>query len=132
MRFLILVHAASGATADGLAAFHGALASAGVLLEGHALLPATAGWRVALDAAGGRTLREGAGDAGPRSLVAGALIEVRTREEALAWSRRLPSPCPGVPCELELRPLADAAALPARSPGARFRDLDRALDAWAR
>ena len=41
-----------------------------------------------------------------KELIAGyTLIEVRSRDEALAWARRFPSPFPGQVCEIEVRPL---------------------------
>jgi hypothetical protein len=49
-----------------------------------------------------------------KELVAGyTLIQVRSREEALEWSRRFPNPvAEGAACEIEVRPLYDLDELP--------------------
>jgi hypothetical protein len=71
--------------------YHEELARAGVLLDGNGLHPSRKGWRVEYGAAGLRVVD------GPftetKELIAGyTLIQVASREEALAWSRRFPNP----------------------------------------
>jgi hypothetical protein len=86
-------------------AFHDELARAGVLLDAASLLPSSQGFRLRYDAAGGSALLDGP-FAETQELIAGyTLIEVRSRDEALAWTRRFPSPFPGQVCEIEVRPL---------------------------
>jgi hypothetical protein len=74
-----------------MAAYHEELARAGVLLDGTGLHPSRKGWRIHYGAAGTRVVD------GPfaetKELIAGwTLIQVRTRDEALEWSRRFPNP----------------------------------------
>lgn len=98
MRFMILVRCAPGPAA--LAAYHGELARAGVLLDGAALAPAHQAWCVrGLDGAP-RHCQDGP-CGGDLPLAGYALIQVRSRAEALEWSRRFPAPA-----ELEVRALA--------------------------
>jgi len=86
-------------------AFHDEMAKAGVLLDGAGLLPSSQGFRLRYDAAGQQQLIDGP-FAETKELIAGyTLIEVRSRDEALAWARRFPSPFPGQDCEIEVRPL---------------------------
>lgn len=115
MRFMIIVKATadseagvmpSAALLAEMAAFHDALARAGVLLDGAGLKPSSQGWRVQIDGAGGRRTVDGP-FAETRELIAGyTLIQVRSREEAVEWSRRYPNPTlHGSACEIELRQL---------------------------
>jgi hypothetical protein len=101
MRFLFLVRAASGAEADpapapdaamlqAMRAFHEELARAGVLLDRSGLAPGREGWRVHLGPQG-RRIVEGPFTDDP-ALAGYTLIQVRSREEALEWSRRHPHP----------------------------------------
>lgn len=86
-------------------AFHDEMAQAGILLDGAGLLPSSQGFRLRFDASGQHQLIDGP-FAETKELIAGyTLIEVRSREEALAWARRFPSPFPGQVCEIEVRPL---------------------------
>jgi len=134
MRFMIMLRASAAseanlqpcaATLAALASFRQQLASAGVLLDAARLAPSSQGWRVRLDAdlhadadGGARRHLDGPFPAG--ELVAGYMvIDVRTREEAIEWSRRFPKVLPGESLgEIEVRPLADAAELPATDPSA--------------
>lgn len=82
--------------------FHEELHKAGVLLDANGLQATSQGWRVRY-AAGRRSVVEGPfSDAG---LIAGyTLIKVRSREEALEWSRRYPNPAgEGKETEIEVR-----------------------------
>ncbi|MCB1994401.1 MAG: YciI family protein [Burkholderiaceae bacterium] len=71
--------------------YHEELAAAGVLLDGNGLHPSRTGWRIQYGAEGARVVD------GPfaetKELIAGyTLIQVASREEALAWTRRFPNP----------------------------------------
>jgi hypothetical protein len=118
MRFMIIVRAdadsAAGVmpTAARLAemrAFHDELARAGVLLDRAGLRAGALGWRVAIDPSGERRVVDGP-FAETKELIAGyTLIQVRSRDEAVEWSRRFPNPRPhGGACEIEVRQLFDA------------------------
>ena len=97
-----------------MAAYHEELARAGVLLDGSGLHPSRTGWRIHYDEAGGRRVVDGP-FAEAKELIAGyTLIQVRSREEALEWSRRFPNPvAQGADCEIEVRQLYDVDDLPA-------------------
>lgn len=120
MRFMILVKATPDSEAGiwpeqaemekmftAMAAYHEELHQAGVLLDASGLQPSSKGWRVRY---GGtkRTVIDGPFTES-KELVAGyTLIETRTREEAIEWSRRFPNPVPGeAAAEIEVRQLYD-------------------------
>jgi hypothetical protein len=88
-----------------MAAYHEELARAGVLLDGSGLQPSSKGWRIRYSGAR-RTVTDGP-FAEVKELIAGyTLIQVKTREEALEWSRRFPNPAgEGVDAEVEVRQL---------------------------
>ncbi|WP_458765235.1 YciI family protein [Cupriavidus basilensis] len=133
MRFMILVKATQGSEAGAMpdesrfaamAAYHEQLAKAGVLLDAAGLKPTSAGWRIRY-AGGQRTVIDGP-FAESKEIVAGyTLIQVRSREEAMEWARRFPSPHGDMADgEIEVRQLfelEDFAPSPALE---RFRDLD--------
>lgn len=114
MRFMILMKASAGseagATPDSgllaeMASYHDALARAGVLLDGAGLHPRAKGWRIRFSE-GRRSLLDGS-LAEPGERVTGyTLIQVRSREEAMEWSRRFPVPTGAhADAEIEVRQL---------------------------
>jgi hypothetical protein len=76
-----------------------------VLLDGAGLHPTSDGWRVRYEG-NNRTVIDGP-FAEVKELIAGyTLIDVKSREEALEWTRRYPNPAgAGVTCEIEVRRL---------------------------
>ena len=90
-----------------MAAYHEELARAGVLLDASGLHPSRTGWRVHYDASGQRVVDGPFAEA--KELIAGyTLIQVRSREEALEWSRRFPNPVgEGQPAVVEVRQLIE-------------------------
>jgi hypothetical protein len=124
MRFMIIVKSCADFEAEvtpeapeelmaEMAAYHEELARAGVLLDGSGLHPSRTGWRIQYDAAGGRTVVDGP-FAEAKELIAGyTLIQVRSREEALEWSRRFPNPAgTGKEAVIELRQLIELDEFP--------------------
>ncbi len=115
MRYMIIVRATPMSEAGiipedpkllaEMAAYHEALARAGVLLDGSGLRPSAEGWRIRWGE-GRPVLRDGP-FAETKELIAGyTLIQVRSPEEAMEWSRRFPRPFPeGTECEIEVRRL---------------------------
>jgi len=112
MRYMIIVKATKDSEAgvmptEGLfaemAAYHEELARAGVLLDASGLQRSALGWRVRY-AGPKRTVVDGP-FAETKELIAGyTLVQVKTREEALEWSRRFPNPTlDGSDCEIEVR-----------------------------
>ncbi len=116
MRFMILVKSTATSEAGrepdpacvaAMARFHEQLLRAGVLLDAHGLQPSRQGWRIR-HARGQATLQEGPFDDAPGGLAGYTIIQVRSRDEALEWSRRCPSPFgPDWPGEIEVRPLVE-------------------------
>jgi hypothetical protein len=103
MRFMIIVkstpefeaettpQAPDAALMVAMADYHEELARAGVLLDASGLQPSRKGWRIHYDGQQ-RTVVDGP-FAEAKELVAGfTTIQVRTREEAMEWSRRFPNP----------------------------------------
>jgi hypothetical protein len=118
MRFMIIVKATADSEAGvmppasllaEMGTFHEELARAGVLLDGAGLKASAHGWRVAIGADGQRSVLDGP-FTHERDLIAGyTLIQVRSREEAVEWSRRYPNPTlHGSACQIEVRQLFEA------------------------
>ena len=116
MRFMIIVKATTDSEAglmpgpedglmDEMVAYHEDLAKAGVLLDGRGLHPTSKGFRIRY--AGDRCDVVDGPFAETKELIAGyTVIQVRSREEAMEWSRRFPRPFPAdVDCEIEVRRL---------------------------
>lgn len=140
MRFMIIVKSCAAFEAEltpeapeelmaEMAAYHEALSRAGVLLDGSGLHPSRTGWRIHYDAAGGHRVVDGP-FAEAKELIAGyTLIQVRSREEALEWSRRFPNPAgKGQEAVIELRQLIELDEFP---PSAAL-DQMRAIDGLAK
>jgi hypothetical protein len=115
MRFMIMVKATPDSEAGGvpeaalvasMADFHEQLAKAGVLLDASGLQPSAKGWRIRHEASGQRTVVDGP-FADSHELVAGyTIIQVRSRDEAMEWTRRFPAPMgDGQAAEIEVRQL---------------------------
>ena len=117
MKFIILVKATKDSEAgkmpsDSLIAemvgFHEEMAKAGVLVDGSGLRASSHGWRIRYGKNGKRTVVDGP-FVETKELVAGyTVIEVSSREEALAWTKRFPNPSiDGGEGEIEVRPYFD-------------------------
>jgi hypothetical protein len=114
MRFMIIVKASDQSEAGimpeeslmaAMADYHDQLAKAGVLLDGSGLQPSSRGWRIRYE--GGRRHVIDGPFTETKELIAGyTMIQVRSREEALEWTRRFPAPQgEGVKGEIEVRQL---------------------------
>ena len=112
MRYMILVKANKDSEAGvrpseelfaAMADYHEQLAKAGVLLDASGLQPSSKGWRVKYTG-GKRTVIDGPFTEA-KELVAGyTMIQVKSKEEAVEWSRRFPNPpIDGGDCEIEVR-----------------------------
>jgi hypothetical protein len=116
MKFMIIVKATADSEAGrfppdseqifaAMAEYHEQLAKAGVLLDASGLQPSSKGWRVRYEGDKRKVVD------GPftesKELIAGyTLIQVRSRDEALEWSRRFPNPVgEKQPAEIEVRQL---------------------------
>ena len=112
MRFVILIKATKNCeagippddkTESGIAKYTEELANAGALLAVERLQPSSNGARVRY-ANGKLTVIDGP-FAETKELVAGFfLIQARSRDEAIAWAKRVPAPHgPDEQCEIEVR-----------------------------
>jgi hypothetical protein len=116
MRFMILIKADKNTEAGVLpdqkllaemGKFNEELANAGIMLAGEGLHPSSKGARVKLSG-GKRTVVNGP-FAESKELVAGFwLWQVKSKEEAIEWVRRMPNPMPGSEAEVEIRQVFEA------------------------
>lgn len=117
MKFMILVKATKDSEAgklppDSLIAemvgFHEEMAKAGILVDGSGLRASSHGWRIKYAKDGKRSVVDGP-FVETKELVAGyTVIDVKSREEALAWTRRFPNPAIDQgEGEIEVRPYFD-------------------------
>jgi len=132
MRFMIVVKATKESEAGvmpeesliaEMAKYHEQLAKAGVLLDGTGLQPSSAGWRIKYTG-GKRTVVDGP-FAETKELIAGyTLIQTKSREEALEWSKRFPNPAiGGKDCEIEVRQLFELEDFGPSEAVERFREM---------
>ena len=134
MRFMILVKATKDTEAGAMppeslfaemGKYHEELQTAGMLVDASGLKPSQRGWRIRYDGAK-RSVVDGPFTE-TKELVAGyTIIQARSREEALEWTKRFPNPAvDGGKCEIEVREfyeLEDFAKSPAVE---RFRKMMR-------
>ena len=132
MRFMIIVKATpdseagvlpDDALANAMATYHAELAKAGVLLDASGLHPSAEGWRIRCSR-GKRVVIDGP-FAETKELIAGyTLIQVRSPEEALEWTRRFPAPFgEHVECEIEVRRLYELEEVLSAQVAQRFRSI---------
>ena len=132
MRFMIIVKASKDSEAGvmpeeklfaAMASYHEELAKAGVLLDASGLQPTSKGWRIKYSG-GKRAVMDGP-FAETNELIAGyTLIQVKSPEEALEWTRRFPNPQgEEADCEIEVRQLFELEDFGPGKEVERFRDL---------
>ena len=132
MRFMIIVKATRDSEAGvmpeerliaTMATYHEELAKSGALLDASGLQPSAKGWRIRY-AGDRRTVIDGP-FAESKELIAGyTLIQAKSREEALEWTRRFPNPAiDGKEGEIEVRPLFELEDFGPSEAADRFREL---------
>ena len=132
MRFMIMVKGDKDTEAGkmpeerliaAMAAYHEELAKAGVLLEASGLQSSSKGWRIKYSG-GRRTVIDGPFTE-TKELIAGyTIIQVKSREEALEWTKRFPNPFgEGAESEIEVRQMFELEDFPPSDAVDRFRDL---------
>jgi hypothetical protein len=106
-----------------MADYHEELQKAGVLLDASGLQPSSKGWRIKYSG-GKRNVIDGP-FAETKELIAGyTIIQVKSREEALEWSRRFPNPAiGGADCEIEVRQLFELEDFGPSEAAERFRKM---------
>ena len=114
MKFMIIVKATADSETgrfppnaeslfQAMATYHEDLAKAGVLLDASGLQPSSKGWRVRYEG-GNRKVVDGPFTESKELIAGYTLIQVRSRAEALEWSRRFPNPVgENQPAEIEVR-----------------------------
>ena len=116
MRFMILVKATDESEAGvmpsedlltAMGKYNEELDKAGVMLAGEGLQPSSKGARVKFSG-DKRTVVDGP-FAETKELVAGFwLIQVKSKDEAIEWVKRVPNPMPGTEAEIEIRQVFEA------------------------
>lgn len=135
MRFMIIIKSCAEFEAEvkpeapeepmaEMAAYHEAMARAGVLLDGSGLHPSRTGWRIQYGASGRKVIDGPFAEA--KELIAGyTLIQVRSREEAMEWSRRFPNPAgKGKEAVIELRQLIELDEYPPSEALDKFKQME--------
>ncbi len=131
MRFMILIKADKNSEAgilpdekllSDMMKFNEELAKAGVMLAGEGLQPSSKGARVKFSGSK-RTVIDGP-FAETKELIAGFwLIQVKSKEEAIEWVKRIPNPMPGTEPEIEIRQVFEADDFgPAMTPELREKE----------
>jgi hypothetical protein len=116
MRFMILIKADKNSEAgvmpseqllSDMGKFNEQLVNAGVMLAGEGLHPSSKGARVRFSGSK-RTVIDGP-FAETKELIAGFwLWQVKSKEEAIEWVKRIPNPMPGTETEVEIRQVFEA------------------------
>lgn len=133
MRFMIIVKATKDSEAGvmpketlfaEMADYHEKLARAGMLLDASGLQPSAKGWRIDYNGAQ-RSMTDGPFTE-TKELIAGyTLIQAKSREEALEWTRRFPNPAVnGCVAQIEVRQLFELEDFEPSAAIERFRDMD--------
>ena len=137
MRFMIIVKANKASEAGvmpeetllaEMATYHEELAKAGVLVDASGLQPSSKGWRIRYSGKQ-RTVTDGPFTE-TNELIAGyTTIQVKSRDEALAWATRFPNPAgAGAEAEIEVRQLFDLDDFEPSEVIDRFRRLEAAAE----
>jgi hypothetical protein len=133
MKFMIVVKASADSEAGimppqslflEMAEYHEALQNAGVLVDANGLKPTSQGFRVQYEG-DKRTVVDGP-FAETKELIAGyTIIDVASRDEAVAWARKFPNPQgPGKTTYIEVRPFFELDDFEPGEGIERFRELD--------
>lgn len=115
MRFMIIVKANKDSEAGvmpeekliaDMTTYHEELAKAGALLDASGLQPSSKGARILFSGSGQRSVIDGPFTESKELIAGYTMIEVKSRDEAIAWAKRMPNPAgDGKEGEIELRQL---------------------------
>ena len=140
MRFMIVVKATkdteAGIMPEGqemeelmgsMAAFHEELAKAGALLDASGLQPSSKGWRVKYNGEK-RSVVDGPFTEAKELIAGYTIIQAKSKEEAMEWSRRFPNPAgPGKEAEIEVRQLYELEDFGPVKAAERFREMEKSF-----
>jgi hypothetical protein len=132
MRFMIMVRANKETEADvrpdeqliaDMATYHEELAKAGALVDASGLQPSSKGWRIHYSGKK-RTVVDGPYTEAKELIAGYTIIQAKSREEALEWTKRFPNPFPNASeCEIEVRPIKGLKEFGESEAVQRFREL---------
>ena len=131
MRFMIIVKAnrdsEAGVMPDEkilttMANYHEELAKAGVLVDASGLKASSKGWRVKYSGNGKQQVVDGPFTEAKELIAGYTIINVKSREEALEWTRRFPNPH-GEEGEIEVRPMFELEDFEPSPAIDRFREM---------
>lgn len=136
MRFIIIVKATRDSEAGvmpdeqliaAMATYHEELMKAGVLLDASGLQPSSKGWRIRYSGAK-RTLVDGPYTESKELIAGYTMIQMKTREEAIAWTKRYPNPVgEGKEAEIEVRQLFELDDFAPGDAIEHFREMDTGI-----
>jgi hypothetical protein len=99
------------------------LQKAGVLLDASGLQPSSKGWRIKYSG-GKRSVIDGPFTEAKELIAGYTMIQVKSREEAMEWTRRFPNPAvDGKEGEIEVRQLFELEDFEPSEAVERFRDM---------
>jgi hypothetical protein len=117
MRFMVMVRATRSSEAGvmpdekllaDMTKYNEELVKAGVMQAGEGLQPSSKGARIHFTKDNKRTVVDGPFPE-TKELIAGFWIwTVKSRQEAIDWAKRAPSPFPGEECDIEIRQIFEA------------------------
>jgi len=132
MRFMIIVKATKDTEAGvmpeekliaAMATYHEELAKAGVLLDASGLQPSAKGWRIKYSG-DKRSVVDGPFTEAKELIAGYTLVQVKSKEEAMEWTRRFPNPAvDGKEGEIEVRQLFELEDFAPGEAIERFREM---------
>lgn len=133
MRFMIIVKATRDTEAGvmpeddklmaTMATYHEELQKAGALLDASGLQPSAKGWRVKYSG-DKRTVVDGPFTEAKELIAGYTIIQAKSRQEAMEWSRRFPNPAvDGKEAEIEVRQLYELEDFAPGEAVDRFREM---------
>jgi hypothetical protein len=133
MRFMMIVKATKDSEAGVMPTekligemqkYHEELQRAGVLLDASGLKASKHGWRVKYSGSK-RTVVDGPFTEAKELIAGYTIIQVKSREEAMEWSRRFPNPTEGKECEIEVRQFFELEDFGDSEAIERFREMEK-------
>lgn len=136
MRFMIIVKATRDSEAGimpeekliaEMATYHEQLAKAGALLDASGLQPSAKGWRIKYSGEK-RTVVDGPFTESKELIAGYTIIQVKSKEEAMEWTKRFPNPAiGGKEGEIEVRQLFELEDFGPSEAVERFREMEMGM-----